>query len=238
MAVKVRIQCSSERDLLRFVVGLPACFISQRFMKIGSYHFTGLYSSYIEFLLIFQPEISFTFLELLDTQMDPSFVQIYLINLHHFRQLSNVIQELIQIEKNYVSSLERGIATYIDQLDAYARNYPALLGKKYHIFGNIERLHAFHKEELLPSLIECNNDVVYIADLFYKFITKDYFYGYVLFSLNKPRAEKLTWEYKEFFDRITKESEDKLGVNSFLLQPIQILPRYKLLFGEIIKVSV
>lgn len=137
-----------------------------------------------------------------------------------------------------MSSLERGIKIYVHTLDTYARNYPALLGKKYHIFGNIERLCAFHKEELLPSLIACNDDVVYIANLFYTFITKDYFYGYVLFGLNKPRAEKLTSEYKEFFDGITnKTEEDKLGVNSFLLQPIQILPRYKLLFGEIIKVS-
>lgn len=137
-----------------------------------------------------------------------------------------------------MASLERGIATYANTLDSYARNYPALLGKKYHIFGNIERLYAFHKEELLPALIACNGDVIFIANLFYTFIIKDHFYGYVLFGLNKPRAEKLTSEYKEFFDAITKESADKLGVNSFLLQPIQILPRYKLLFGEMIKVSV
>ncbi|XP_063707894.1 uncharacterized protein LOC134836635 isoform X2 [Culicoides brevitarsis] len=151
------------------------------------------------------------------------------------RQLSNVVQELIQTEKSYVEGLERGISIYVTPLDRYARNYPALLGKKYHIFGNIERLYAFHKEELLPALLACNDDVIAIATLFYTYITKDFFYGYVLFGLNKPRAEKLTHEYKEFFDGITKESEDKLGVNSFLLKPIQLLPRYKLLFGEIIK---
>lgn len=156
----------------------------------------------------------------------------------HYRQLHNVIQELIKTEKSYVTGLELGISIYVDPFDTYARNYPALLGKKHHIFGNIERLYAFHNEELLPSLIACNDDVVAIARLFYTFITKDYFYGYVLFGLNKPRAEKLTVEYKEFFDDITKNSEDKLGVNSFLLKPIQLLPRYKLLFGEIIKVSV
>lgn len=148
-----------------------------------------------------------------------------------------MIEELIQTERNYVASLERGVDTYCNSLDSRAKNYPALLGKKYHIFGNIERIHAFHKEELLPSLLACNNDVIFIANLFYTFITKDHFYGYVLFGLNKPRAERLTAEYKEFFDSITKESDDKLGVNSFLLQPIQILPRYKLLFGEMIKVS-
>uniref|UniRef100_A0A336MQB8 CSON015274 protein n=1 Tax=Culicoides sonorensis TaxID=179676 RepID=A0A336MQB8_CULSO len=151
------------------------------------------------------------------------------------RQLLNVIIELIQTEKNYVNNLERGIDTYVKTLDSRAQNYPALLGKKYHIFGNIERVFAFHKEELLPALIECNNDVHLIANKFNEFITNDHFYCYVLFGLNKPRAERLTLEYKEFFDEITKSSEDKLGVNSFLLQPIQILPRYKLLFGELIK---
>jgi hypothetical protein len=31
---------------------------------------------------------------------------------------------------------------------------------------------------------------------------------------------------------------DKLGINSFLLQPIQRLPRYQLLLNEIIKVCI
>lgn len=121
-------------------------------------------------------------------------------------------------------------------MDSKALKYPELRGKKYHIFGNIERIHSFHKDEFLTSLIECHEDVLLISNLFYTFITKDYFYGYVLFGLNKPRAERMSKEFKQFFDEITKESDDKLGVNSFLLLPIQQLPRYKLLFGEIIKV--
>lgn len=154
--------------------------------------------------------------------------------LFYSRQLLNVIRELVQVEKNYVATLGRGIQMYVRAMETQALPNE-LKGKKYHVFANIERIHSFHESTFLPKLVECNENCFEIARLFYNSISNDCFYGYILFGLNKPRAEKLTIESKDFFDRITMKSDDKLGVNSFLLQPIQILPRYRLLFGQIIK---
>lgn len=145
-----------------------------------------------------------------------------------------MIRELVQVEKNYVATLGRGINMYVQAMET--SQLPAdLKGKKYHVFANIERIHSFHESIFLPTLLACNENCFEIASLFYNSISNDCFYGYVLFSLNKLRAEKLCIENKDFFDKITMNSDDKLGVNSFLLQPIQILPRYRLLFGQIIK---
>lgn len=40
--------------------------------------------------------------------------------------------------------------------------------------------------------------------------------------------------HRGYFKEIQNEIGDKLGVNSFLVQPIQRLPKYKLLLGQLI----
>lgn len=43
------------------------------------------------------------------------------------------------------------------------------------------------------------------------------------------------YDTENIFQKIQNECGDRLGINSFLLQPIQRLPRYQLLLNEIIK---
>lgn len=43
------------------------------------------------------------------------------------------------------------------------------------------------------------------------------------------------FHFTEHTQEIQNECNDRLGINSFLLQPIQRLPRYQLLLNEIIK---
>lgn len=136
-----------------------------------------------------------------------------------------------------MEKLEKGIEIYVKEFDTCQDLPHSLHGKKYHVFGNIERLHGFHRDSLLPSLVNCDENVLEIANVFYDHISQDRFYGYVLYGLNKPKAERICLEHKAFFDSITNKSVDKLGINSFLLEPIQRLPRYNLLLTEIIKVS-
>lgn len=173
-------------------------------------------------------------------ESDASFIIIFifLLCLSFFhRKIANIIRELIQVEKNYVEKLARGIEVYVKGFDDCVDLPVTLRGKKYHIFGNIERIHDFHHDSLLPALIECDENVQEMANVFKDYIEKDRFYGYVLYGLNKPKAEHLTLKHKDFFEAIANKSIDKLGINSFLLEPIQRLPRYSLLFNEIIKVS-
>lgn len=40
--------------------------------------------------------------------------------------------------------------------------------------------------------------------------------------------------HRDYFKSIQSEIGDKLGVNSFLVQPIQRLPKYKLLLSQLI----
>ena len=90
----------------------------------------------------------------------------------------------------------------------------------------------------------------------------NYFYGYVLFTMNKQRSLELCETYKNYFkvslctyeyicwnyfmkfkivffylQLLQTEIDDKLGINSFLVQPIQRMARYPLLLQQFINVS-
>lgn len=106
---------------------------------------------------------------------------------------------------------------------------------KYHIFGNIEYIYQFHQSVLLPKLVACGKDIARIASVFCKYIENDSFYGYVLYSLYHPKSQRLYVQFSGFFDNQQNSSGDKLGVKSFFLQPIQRLPRYKLILDNIAK---
>lgn len=136
-----------------------------------------------------------------------------------------------------MDKLGKGIEVYINGFDSCKDLPPSLQGKKYHVFGNIERIHDFHRDTLLPSIVRCSENVLEIANVFYDYISQDRFYGYVLYGLNQPKADRICFENKAFFDSIARAAGDKLGINSFLLEPIQRLPRYNLLLTDIIKVS-
>lgn len=137
---------------------------------------------------------------------------------------------MLKTEENYVTKLESGLRTYAEPLDD-------LLQDRYNEeFYDIERLLNFHQKEFLPSLRENHTNVFDIANIFHRYITKDYFFDYIFYAMRKPKVEAFIVEHNELFDELG--SNDKLGINSFLHEPIQRLPRYKLLFAEIIKVPV
>lgn len=63
----------------------------------------------------------------------------------------------------------------------------------------------------------------------------DYFYIYVLYAINRPKSERICTENRSYFKKIQDEIGDKLGVNSFLVQPIQRLPKYHVLLDHLFK---
>lgn len=144
-----------------------------------------------------------------------------------------MIQEVITLEENYISRLERGIEIYIHQgvkliEDIFQSEYKSL-------FGNLLKIYDFHKDQLFRSLVACNQDVFNIANVFHTYITNDSFYPYVLFQVDRVRIEKMITKHKQHFDELSKANGDKLGIKNFLMEPVQRLPRYTLLFAEIIK---
>uniref|UniRef100_A0A182JXU9 DH domain-containing protein n=1 Tax=Anopheles christyi TaxID=43041 RepID=A0A182JXU9_9DIPT len=149
-------------------------------------------------------------------------------------RVTSILQELLANEANYVQTLGRGIENYVSIM--MGKNMPpGLRGQKYHIFGNIEKIHNLHQNQFLPMLESNRASIAGIADTFIWFLENDKFYCYIMFALNRPKSERICNKNLDFFQRRQQEVDDKLGLNSFLLQPIQRLPRYKLLLAEINK---
>lgn len=155
----------------------------------------------------------------------------------HHRNLINTIDELINTEVNYIANLGAVIRDYksIFKDPKHSKSFPdSLRGQEATIFGNIERILAFHNDELMPNILNCDRDVTKICEIFCDFIKRDYFYIYVLYAINQARSESVCKKNLDFFSRRQEELGDRLGLNSYLLKPIQRLPHYKLLFNQMI----
>uniref|UniRef100_A0A182T3I2 DH domain-containing protein n=1 Tax=Anopheles maculatus TaxID=74869 RepID=A0A182T3I2_9DIPT len=149
-------------------------------------------------------------------------------------KISFLIEELLDTERNYINTLEKGIATYIDGV-FNDHTPPELSGRKYHLFGNLQYIYRFHRNIFLPKLLTAGNDVEHIADAFVHFLDNESFYGYVLYSMYHPKSQRLCEQHIEFFREHQQLHGDKLGVKSLILQPIQRLPRYQLLLTSLFK---
>uniref|UniRef100_A0A182QQK2 DH domain-containing protein n=1 Tax=Anopheles farauti TaxID=69004 RepID=A0A182QQK2_9DIPT len=149
-------------------------------------------------------------------------------------KISFLIEELLETERNYIHTLEKGIATYVDAV-FNEQTPPELSGKKYHLFGNLQYIYRFHRNVFLPKLLTAGTDVERIADAFVHFIESDSFYGYVLYSMYHPKSQRQCEQHIEFFREHQQRHGDKLGVKSLILQPIQRLPRYQLLLTSLFK---
>lgn len=144
-----------------------------------------------------------------------------------------ILDELIKTEESYVENLFMGIANYGNIFSR--KDLPlGLRGKKYVLIANIEQIAEFHRDEFLPMLLRNKDDLTRLFDEFSTFIDENCFYGYVLFTMNKKRSLKLCEIHKEYFKQLQSELNDKLGVNSFLVQPIQRMARYPLLLQQFI----
>ncbi|XP_060655089.1 triple functional domain protein isoform X1 [Drosophila nasuta] len=144
-----------------------------------------------------------------------------------------ILEELIHTEEAYVNNLFTGLENYGNIFQR--KDLPlGLRGKKYDLFGNIEQIYEFHRDEFLPMLQRNRRDLKRLFDEFLVFLDQDCFYGYVIFTMNKQKSLKLCDLYKNYFTSIRLERDDKLGINSFLVQPIQRMARYPLLLTQFI----
>ncbi|XP_034650797.1 triple functional domain protein [Drosophila subobscura] len=144
-----------------------------------------------------------------------------------------ILEELIKTEEAYVNNLYTGFENYGDIFQR--KDLPlGLRGKKYDLFGNIEQIAEFHRDEFLPMLQRNKRDLKRLFDEFLQLLDQNCFYGYVIFTMNKQKSLKLCDLYKNYFTNIRLERDDKLGINSFLVQPIQRMARYPLLLTQFI----
>lgn len=142
-----------------------------------------------------------------------------------------IINELLENETKYVETLEKGIDVYINGFKSV--HPPAsLVGRKFLVFSNIELIHEFHAQKLLPELLDCGHNPEKVANVFISNIEAYFFDQYIGYAQNKLRSQEIVKKNRDFFDRF---NHDRLGISSFLIHPIQRLPRYQLIFCELIK---
>lgn len=151
-------------------------------------------------------------------------------------KLDRISHELLQKELSYIQALERGLEHYVSVIRQGSHEVPQMLrNQTFKFFGNIEEIYKLHKHSVYPRLLLCKGNARLIADTITSFIQNDYFYCYVIYAMNQRSAEQWIAHNKHYFEGLRKNSDDLLGVNSFIIQPIQKLPRYKMLFDEMIK---
>ncbi|KAK2718058.1 hypothetical protein QYM36_006748 [Artemia franciscana] len=151
------------------------------------------------------------------------------------RTLVMTVREMVQTERDYVNALEYIVEHYIPELDR--EDIPqSLRGKRNVIFGNVEKIYAFHSRYFLRDLERCEKTPLSVAQCLLKH--EQHFYLYALYNKNKPKSDYLMQEYGHaFFKKKQLELGDKMDLGSYLLKPVQRMGKYALLLAQLIKLS-
>uniref|UniRef100_A0A8C7TBT8 MCF.2 cell line derived transforming sequence b n=1 Tax=Oncorhynchus mykiss TaxID=8022 RepID=A0A8C7TBT8_ONCMY len=113
----------------------------------------------------------------------------------------------------------------------------ALRSKKEVLFGNMPEIYKFHSRTFLQDLEGCLETPERVGACFLR--RKEKFQVYERYCQNKPHSE-LLWRQCSaslFFQECQKKLEHKLGLDSYLLKPVQRLTKYQLLLKELLKHS-
>ncbi|XP_017150627.1 kalirin isoform X2 [Drosophila miranda] len=151
------------------------------------------------------------------------------------RKISFIIDELIQTEVNYVNNLKKGLANY-GKLETVEDLPEGLRGEQRQqlLLGNVSEILELHEREILPLMLRNQRDLKGLFDEFAGHFEKNNFYCYVSFTMGKRSSMQLRQDHREWLQAYQTTIKDKLGIDSFLVQPIQRLTRYPLLLQQFI----
>ncbi|NXL17811.1 MCF2 protein, partial [Setophaga kirtlandii] len=152
----------------------------------------------------------------------------------------HVINELIETERVYVEELFTVLMGYRAEMDNPAMLMllpPVLRNRKDVLFGNMPEIYDFHNKIFLHSLESCLGAPERVGCCFLD--RREDFQMYEKYCQNKPRSESLWRQCSEssFFQECQRKLEHKLGLDSYLLKPVQRLTKYQLLLKELLKYS-
>ncbi|KAJ8390573.1 hypothetical protein AAFF_G00101790 [Aldrovandia affinis] len=153
----------------------------------------------------------------------------------------HVMKELIETERIYVDELLSVLLGYRAEMDNPALSGllpPILCNKKETLFGNMPEVYSFHSRVFLQDLEGCLETPERVGACFLQ--RKENFQVYERYCQNKPRSELLWRQCSDcpFFQECQRKLEHKLGLDSYLLKPVQRLAKYQLLLKELLKYSV
>merc|ERR1712079_324003 len=153
------------------------------------------------------------------------------------------LQELLDSERVYVCDLQH-CCQYIQYMreskekEDHEIPMPEDLreGKDRMIFGNIEAIYEWHRDNFLKNLESCIDKPIELGLLFQKYNRK--FQMYVVYCQNKPKSEYIVSEYIDtYFEEIRLKLGFKLRLTDLLIKPIQRLTKYHMLLEAILKHS-
>uniref|UniRef100_A0A8D2E154 MCF.2 cell line derived transforming sequence n=1 Tax=Sciurus vulgaris TaxID=55149 RepID=A0A8D2E154_SCIVU len=153
---------------------------------------------------------------------------------------NHVLNELIQTERVYVRELFTVLLGYraeMDNPEMFDLMPPVLRNKKDVLFGNMAEIYEFHNNIFMSSLENCSDAPERVGPCFLE--RKDDFQIYAKYCQNKPRSETIWKKYSEcaFFQECQRKLKHRLGLDSYLLKPVQRITKYQLLLKELLKYS-
>ncbi|KAF5909222.1 guanine nucleotide exchange factor DBS isoform X3, partial [Clarias magur] len=152
----------------------------------------------------------------------------------------HVMNELLETERAYVEELLCVLQGYADEMDnpSMAHLIPITLqNKKDVLFGNMAEIYHFHNKTFLRELEAYTDCPELVGRCFLERMTDLQIYE--KYCQNKPRSESLWRQFSDcaFFQECQKKLEHKLGLDSYLLKPVQRITKYQLLLKELLKYS-
>ncbi|XP_061035489.1 proto-oncogene DBL isoform X4 [Eubalaena glacialis] len=153
---------------------------------------------------------------------------------------NHVLNELVQTERVYVRELFAVLLGYREEMDnpeMFDLIPPLLRNKKDVLFGNMAEIYEFHNNIFMSSLENCVVAPERVGPCFLE--RKDDFQMYAKYCQNKPRSEAIWRKYSEcaFFQECQRKLKHRLGLDSYLLKPVQRITKYQLLLKELLKYS-
>ncbi|XP_073335753.1 proto-oncogene DBL [Pagrus major] len=150
----------------------------------------------------------------------------------------HVMKELIATERIYVDELLSVLLGYRAEMEdpSMSNLLPsALRSQKDVLFGNMPEIYQFHSRIFLQDLQSCLETPERVGACFLQ--RKEKFQVYERYCQNKPRSELLWRQCSDspFFQECQKKLDHKLGLDSYLLKPVQRLTKYQLLLKELLK---
>ncbi|XP_023192034.1 guanine nucleotide exchange factor DBS-like isoform X1 [Xiphophorus maculatus] len=152
----------------------------------------------------------------------------------------HVMNELLETERAYVEELLCVLQGYASEMENPTMSHliPApLQNKKEVLFGNMPEIYHFHKRTFLRELELYTDCPELVGRCFLERMTDLQIYE--KYCHNKPRSESLWRQCSDcaFFQECQKKLEHKLGLDSYLLKPVQRITKYQLLLKEMLKYS-
>uniref|UniRef100_G3QAX3 MCF.2 cell line derived transforming sequence b n=1 Tax=Gasterosteus aculeatus aculeatus TaxID=481459 RepID=G3QAX3_GASAC len=174
-----------------------------------------------------------------DFQGNRSYVDhLFLISSLILTFTSHIMKELIATERIYVDELLSVLLGYRAEMEdpSVSNLLPsALRSQKDVLFGNMPEIYQFHSRIFLQDLQGCLETPERAGTCFLQRKVK--FQVYERYCQNKPCSELLWRQCSDspFFKECQKKLDHKLGLDSYLLKPVQRLTKYQLLLKELLK---